>query len=172
MSTPLDTHAHARRPRGLDSSAGYTLTRPGVESRRAARASSSAGSIVINALLLYAAHHLLEWQVGWITPAWSDVLWAVDLTLEVSIVASALFLVISADWFRNLAGSISCATAVLATWWLYVIFPFDFGSSATNDLARLILTLVLIATVIATFVTALVAIVELLRAALRTTIEE
>lgn len=127
---------------------------------------------MINALLLYVAQHLLEWQVGWITPAWLDVLWAVNLTLEVSIVASALFLLISADWFRNLAGSISCATAVLAAWWMYVVFPFDFGSPGTNDLARLVLILVLIATVIATFVTALLAIVELLRAALRTTLEE
>ena len=40
------------------------------------------GSVVVNLALIYVAHHLLEWQIGWVTPAWSDVLWAVDLTLE------------------------------------------------------------------------------------------
>ena len=104
-----------------------------IPDRRTARVSGFVGSIVVNAIVLYVAHHVLEWQIGWITPAWSDVLWAVDLTLWVSIVTNALFLAIDAAWFRNLAGAIGCTFAVLATWWLYVVFPFDFDAAATND---------------------------------------
>jgi len=77
-----------------------------IPNRRTTRASALVGSIIVNAILLYVAHHVLEWQIGWITPAWSDVLWAVDLTLWASIVTNALFLAIDAAWFRNLAGAI------------------------------------------------------------------
>ncbi len=70
-----------------------------------------------NAVLLYAAQHVLEWQIGWITPTWSNVLWAVDLTLEVSIVVNALYLIVDARWFRNLAEAVSCGIAAAANWW-------------------------------------------------------
>jgi hypothetical protein len=139
-----------------------------IPNRRATRASGFVGSIAVNAILLYAAHHVLDWQIGWITPAWSDVLWAVDLTLWASIVANALFLAIDAAWFRNLAGAISCAFAVLATWWLYVVFPFDFEAAATNDVVRLALGALVLATALATVVMAILALVELVRSALRT----
>src|SRR5206468_9338394 len=42
-------------------------------SRRTLHSNGYVGSIVINALLLYAVGHLVDWQTGWITPAWSDV---------------------------------------------------------------------------------------------------
>jgi hypothetical protein len=130
--------------------------------RRGARASGSLGSIVVNLILLYVAHHVLEWQVGWITPAWSDVLWAIDLMLWVSIAANILFLLFDAAWFRNLGGAVGCGLAVLAMWWLYVVFPFQFGSTATDDLARLVLAALLAATVMATLVTGVLAVVEFL----------
>jgi hypothetical protein len=78
------------------------------------RASGSVGSIVINAILIYAAQHALDWQLGWITPAWSDVLGPVQLMLEASIVANLLMLVIDDGWFRNLAGAITTGLAVVA----------------------------------------------------------
>src|SRR5207248_571127 len=136
--------------------------------QRTMRTSGFVGSIVVNAIVLYAAHHVLEWQVDWITPAWSDVLWAVDLTLWASIIGNVLFMTIDAAWFRNLAGAIGCAFAVIAAWWLYVVFPFDFAASATNDVVRLGLAAVVLATALATIVMAILALVELVRGALRT----
>jgi hypothetical protein len=133
--------------------------------RLAARVSGSIGSIVTNALLLYAANHLLDWQFPWITPAWSDVLWAVDLTLEVSIVANVLFLMVDARWFRNLVGAISCAVAVMATWWLFIIFPFDFGSASVNNVVELALVAVLVVTGIAAMVMVISAVAHFVHAA-------
>lgn len=122
---------------------------------------------MVNALLLYIAHHLLDWQVPWITSDWAKVLWAIDLSLETTIAANALYLVVDARWFRNLAGAICCALGALSTAWLYLIFPFDFGSATANDLGLLILTLVLFGTVIATLVMTVLALVEALRAGVR-----
>ena len=75
------------------------------EFRDRTRTSGLIASIVVNGLLLYAAHHVLDWQIGWITARWSDVLWAVDLTLETSIVVNALYLMVNARWFRSLGGA-------------------------------------------------------------------
>lgn len=119
------------------------------------------GSIVVNAILLYIAQHVLDWQIGWITPAWSDVLWAVDLTLEASIVINVLYLIIDARWFRNLGGAVSCGFAVLSTWWVYVIYPFEFGSASANDLARFALVLLIVATTIGMLVSAIVGMSQL-----------
>ena len=72
-------------------------------SRRTVHSHGYLGSIVINAFLLYAVGHLVDWQIGWITPAWSDVVWALSLSLEVSIAANALFLVYH-DWLLAAGG--------------------------------------------------------------------
>ena len=124
------------------------------------------GSIVVNSILLYVVHHLLEWQIDWILPSWADVLWAVDLSLEVSIVLNVLFIVFHPKWFRTLGGAVSSACAVLSTWWVMTVFPFDFGSSGANDLARWILLLLLIATSIGTFVSLVISVLEFARAVL------
>jgi hypothetical protein len=131
----------------------------------AQRTSSSIGSIIVNVILLYVAQHLLEWHVPWFTPAWSDVLWAVNLSLEVSIAVNVLFLLVGWKWFHHLAGTASCAVAVLATWWIYVVFPFDFGDVAANSRAHLVILLVLAATSIGMLVNAVLGLVELIRAA-------
>jgi hypothetical protein len=159
-------HISTEAPQWSRATYDADVRRPG-ETSRAARSGGFVGSIVVNAIVLYIAHHVLEWQIGWITPAWSDVLWAVDLTLWASIVANALYLAFDAVWFRNLAGAVSCGLAVLATWWVYVVFPFDFGVTATNDLVRLALAALLLATAIATVVLFILAVVEVVRAALR-----
>ena len=137
------------------------------ESHDRTRTSGLIASIVVNGLLLYAAQHVLDWQIGWITPRWSDVLWAVDLTLETSIVVKALYLMVAARWFRSVGRAVSCGVAVLSTRWMYAIYPFDFGSAATNDLVRFALVLLLAVTTIATLVLAVVGIVQLAGTTLR-----
>jgi hypothetical protein len=141
----------------------------------AARAAPAAGAgagarsggylltIVINALLLYVVHHLVAWDVRFITPAWNDVLWAVDVLLQATIVANVLFLIYDARWFHSLLQVVPAGAAVLALWWMYQIFPFDFGSVGMNDLARLGLVMLTIAAAIGTLVAAVVGIVDLVR---------
>jgi hypothetical protein len=127
------------------------------------RGSGYLGSIVVDALLLYAAHHLLDWQVGWITPTWSAVLWAVDVTLEISMVANVLLLFIGSGWLRRVVGAISCAIAAVATGWVYAIFPFDFGSAVANDVARFGLLGLTFGTAIAALVMVVLAMLEFLK---------
>ena len=132
--------------------------------QHSARASGYVGSIVVNALLLYAVGHLGEWQIGWITPAWSDVVWALSLSLEVSIAANALFLVYDHDWFRYPLQAACSLIALQAAYVLYVVFPFDFGI-VSNDIARLGLLALILAIAIGTLVTVVLAVLHLARTA-------
>jgi hypothetical protein len=134
--------------------------------RRTPRSNGYVGSIVVNALLLYGVGHLVEWQIGWITPAWSDVVWAVSLSLEVSIAANALFLVYDHDWLRYPVLATCCLAAFQAVYVLYTVFPFDFGI-AWNDIVRLALLALIVVIGIGTIVTAVLAVLHLLRAAAR-----
>jgi len=123
-------------------------------------------SIVVDIFLLYAAQHLLDWNLPWITSSWSDAVWVVNLSLTISIVGNALLLAYDQPWFRDLVDFITTGLALLASYWIYVVFPFDFGPQ-WNSLAHLVLGVVLIALAIATVVTAVLAILELARAGWR-----
>jgi hypothetical protein len=119
-------------------------------------------SILINMFLLYAAQHLLEWNVPRITPKWLDVVWAVSFSLTVSIVASALLLACDEQWFHRLIDVVTTGVALVVSYWIYLVFPFDLGAE-WNSLAHLVLGAVLLGLAIATIVTAVLAITELLR---------
>jgi hypothetical protein len=123
-------------------------------------------SIVIDVLLLYAAQHLLEWNLPWITAEWSDVVWAVSLSLVVSIAGNALLLVYDELWFHRLIDLVTTGAALVAGYWMYAVFPFDFGDQ-WNSLAHLVVGAVLLGLAIATVVLAVLAVVELLRAGWR-----
>ena len=122
------------------------------------------GSIVINALLLYAVGHLADWQIGWITPAWSDVVWALSLSLEVSIAANALFVVYDHDWLRYPLLAMCSLYALQAVFVLYMVYPFDFGP-AWNDIGRLAPLALILAIAIGTLVTVVLAVLHLARTA-------
>ena len=131
---------------------------------RTVRSNGYVGSIVVNALLLYAVGHLGDWQIGWITSAWSDVVWALSLSLEVSLAANALFFLYDHDWFRYPVLAVCSLFALQAVYVLYAVFPFDFGF-AWNDIARLALLALVLAIGIGVIVTAVLAVLHLARAA-------
>ena len=123
-------------------------------------------SIVIDLILLYVAQHLLDWNLPWIASTWSEVVWAVSLSLTISIVANALLLAYDQPWLRNSVEFVTIGVALLAGYWIYVVFPFDFGAE-WNSLAHLVLAAVLLGLAVATVVMAVMAVLEVLRAGWR-----
>lgn len=142
------------------------VARDRVQPRQLARTSGYIVSIVIDMILLYVAQHLLDWNLPWITSSWSDAVWAVSLSLTISIVANALLLAYDEPWFHHMVEFVTTGAALLAGYWIYVVFPFDFGSE-WNSLAHLVVVGVLIGLSVATVVTAVLAIVDLMRAGWR-----
>jgi hypothetical protein len=118
-------------------------------------------SIVIDVLLLYCAQHVLEWNLPWVTSAWADVLWAVNLSLVASIAGNALLLVNDALWIKRVVDVMITGFALVAAYWMYVLFPFDLG--AWSAVAQLAALGVLLALGIAMFVLTILAAVEVAR---------
>jgi hypothetical protein len=104
--------------------------------------------LVLNAILLYAAHHLLEWGVPFITPAFADVLWAIDLSLGAAIIANALFIAYDPAWFRRLSQAALDFFSLVSTYTLYRVFPFDFEMVGWNDIVSVLLVVAMVATMI------------------------
>lgn len=141
------------------------VTEP-IEPREWARSIGYISSIVIDMILLYVVQHLLDWNVPWITASWSDVLWAVNLSLTVSIVANAFRLAYDRPWFHKLAEVVTTAVALVAAYWMYLVFPFDFGPEWA-PLAHVVMLVALFGLAIAMVVVTVLAIVELARAGWR-----
>src|SRR5579859_2906096 len=96
------------------------------EDRRRWRHSGYVGAVVINSILLAVAHNLLAWHVPFITSAWADVLWAIDLSLGSSIVASAIYVSYDEPWFRNLGQIVVSVLSLVAWLALIQVFPVNF----------------------------------------------
>jgi hypothetical protein len=125
------------------------------------------GAVVFNAIFLAIAHNLVNWHLPFITPAWDDVVWAIDLSVGGSIVANAVFMGYDERWFRTLV-QIPVTMLALVAWITVVqVFPLNFGDTLANDMAHFVGVLVAFALVIAIVVQVIVWIVEQTRRALR-----
>jgi len=123
-----------------------------VRAERASRPGYIA-AIIVNVVLLYVAHHLLEWHVPFVTQEFTVALWAVDLSLIATIVGNAMLLGYDARWFKRLVQIALNVVAVAMVATLYGIFPFDFGYSG-DRIARICLWAMMLALGIATIVEA------------------
>lgn len=107
--------------------------------------------IAVNLVLLFVAHHLLEW--GWpafLTPAFADVLPVVTASFVVGIAFEAIYLVRDRGWIRSLGNAVTAAfgfAVALRTW---QVFPFDFSGYARDwtGTTRLVLVVVMAATLL------------------------
>ena len=119
---------------------------------RSVRRAGYVGVIVLNAILLAVAHSLPGWHVGFITSAFVQVLWAVDLSLGAAIVVNAMFLVDDSPPIRVAGQVVQNVFALVSGYTLYRIFPFDFGTTYWNGLARTGLVVVLALLILGTIV--------------------
>lgn len=130
--------------------------------RRAARKFGYVVAIVVNLILIYVFNNLLRWNwrgfwgprgvLVWpiVTPRWADVLWALNLSISVSIVSYILLLLYDPLWLRQLAEIIRNLFGILVLYMFYAVFPFDFGYEMIDKIVRWALLLAILGTVLGT----------------------
>ena len=59
-------------------------------------------TILVNFGLIYVANHLLDWNVPFLTEDFTNCLWAITLSLGVTIFVNFIFMVFDRRWFRSL----------------------------------------------------------------------
>jgi hypothetical protein len=100
--------------------------------------------IIINLILFYIANNILNWNLSFIAPSFSQVLWAINLAIIVTIVGNILLIAYSVPWFRHLVKAVMNVFGFIAAYVFYTVFPLIFSQSYLYVLAKIILILILI----------------------------
>ncbi|QXV56503.1 hypothetical protein CVV72_05370 [Amycolatopsis sp. TNS106] len=123
-------------------------------------------SVVINGLLLIGIHAGPGWRaVPFLTDETDQVLGVVTMSLVVGMVSSLVCVGYGAEWFTSVAGLAATVTGLVAVIRIWQVFPFDFGG-ASFDWPLTVRVLLVIA-IAGSAIGALVQLVTLLRAGIR-----
>ena len=109
-------------------------------------------AIIFNLIFLYIVNNLLNWHIYFITNAFNEVIWIINLTIIATIIGNALLLLYNPLWFRHLMKIILNIFAFIAVYIVYNIFPFNFYNSFYDWAFNILLILGMIGIVIATIV--------------------
>jgi hypothetical protein len=114
-------------------------------------------AILVNLILLYIANNIIYWNLSFIAASFSDVLWAVNISLIVAVVANVSFIVYDPRWFKICSKIIMNITALVAAFTLLTVFPFVIN----QFLLALGLKFILIIGIVASFVSIIFQILKL-----------
>lgn len=112
-------------------------------------------AIVVNAVMLWLAHQVLDWGwPGFLTADLADVLWLISASLVASMIVNATYLVHDGDRYRAAGDLVTAAFALAVSVRMWRVFPFDFSAYATDWtwLFRVALVVAIVGTVIAMLV--------------------
>lgn len=84
-------------------------------------------SILVNIFMWFVFHNLLNWGAEFVTHEFTRVLWAIDLTIGMTILVNALFLIYDPRWFKYLGQMAMNVTGLISVYTLWRVYPFDFG---------------------------------------------
>jgi hypothetical protein len=121
--------------------------------RRGAKRFGYLLAAVINVVLLWISHQLLDWGwPGFLTPEFDDLLPIVTVSFVVTIIANLVY-VVADGWPIKPVGELASAVigfvVALRSW---QIFPFEFSGDDWSWLVRLILVVAMVGTTIGAIV--------------------
>jgi hypothetical protein len=109
-------------------------------------------AIILGLIFWYIVNNLLNWNIYFITNALNEVLWIVNLSIIVTIIGNVFLLVYDPNWFRHVTKIIINIINLIAAYFVYIVFPFNFYNSFLNWGLSIFLILVMIGIAIAIIV--------------------
>lgn len=113
-------------------------------------------AIIVNIVIWYIANNLLNWNIGFISNSFVDVLGILNLFLMVSIIINIIFIFYHTNWFRNLLLLLPDILSLNVAYAFLVVFPFNL-----NPLWTLILKIIIILAMIGIIISIIVHIIKL-----------
>lgn len=110
------------------------------------------GAIIVNIIFLYIVNNLLNWNIFFIAPTWTQVLFILNLSIVANILANIGFLIYQRGWFRTLVQIILNIIGFVVVYELYVVFPFIIQTEWIAIGLKLLLILAVIGLVISTII--------------------
>jgi hypothetical protein len=101
----------------------------------------------INGVMLWIAHHLLDWEwPGFLTPAFDDVLPIITVSFVASIVANLMYAWTDRWPVRPLGELVTTVLGFATAVRIWRVFPFEFSGGDWTPLIRFVLVIVMIGT--------------------------
>jgi hypothetical protein len=91
-------------------------------------------SIAVNVFLVYAANNLLNWNVPFLTKDFTQCLWAINLSLGVTIFINFIFIFFDRRWFKNLMQAFGNIFGFISAFVFWRVFPLNLSDA----LARIV----------------------------------
>ncbi len=123
-----------------------------MENNKKNRKSEYIAAVIFNLIFLFIVNNLLNWNIYFITPALNEVLWIVNLSIITAIIGNVLLLAYNPEWFRHIVKIIINIAALISTYFVYAVFPFNFYNSFINWGLSIFLILIMIGIAIAIIV--------------------
>lgn len=125
-------------------------------------------AILFLVVFIVIINNLRNWNLpfinDFITPAYSDWLWAGNLSLSVAIFCNVLFLAYDPRWFHHLMEVIQNAFSLFSTLVFFNIFPLSLPSASIEQYVRWGLIIAMFLTGLAIVINVIQAVVGLMRA--------
>ena len=86
-------------------------------------------TIAVNIALIYIANNLLNWNVPFLTKDYAQVLWAVNLSLGVTIFINFIFIFFDRKWFKNLMQAFGNVFGFILVFIFWRVFPLNLSDS-------------------------------------------
>ena len=91
-------------------------------------------SIMVNIALIYIANNFLNWNIPYLTKDFAQCLWAINLSLGVTIFINFIFIFFDRKWFKNLMQAFGNVFAFISGFVFWRVFPLNLSDS----LARIV----------------------------------
>ena len=109
-------------------------------------------AIIVNLIGFYIFNNLLNWHIYFVTKAFNEVLWIINLSILIAIIGNALLLLYSPERLRHGVKIVINIVSFIAVYIVWKVFPFNFYNSFYNWLFSILLILAMIGIFIATIV--------------------
>lgn len=90
--------------------------------------------ILFNFAMIYVVNNLLNWNVPFLTERFIECIWAINLSLSVSIFIHFIHLFYDPKWFRSLMQAMANVFSIVSTFVFWRVFPL----ALSENIARVV----------------------------------
>jgi hypothetical protein len=123
-------------------------------------------SAVLNAVMLWVMNQLPVWKPFFLLDSYSEVLWAINMSLIVQIILNLVLIFFHPLFFHHLIQTVFSLVSIIALLWIVQVFPLDF-SSRLGDWFNVLFRVVLIVALVGTLIGGITHFVKFIRALFR-----
>jgi len=108
-------------------------------------------SILVNFFMIYVANNLLRWNVPFLTERFNECLWAITLSISVSIFVQFIHLFYDPKWFRRLMQAMANVFSLFSTYVFWRVFPLDLSENIAK-VVNLVIIVIMVLTALSVFI--------------------